>query len=438
MTVPSADAATGALRVAAVADADSFVKWAAALITSVPSAGVRLALVETPLTVSPDQQRAALAGSGFPGHAVTRMRFAGLQRWLRADPPDVLVVAGRGPFARLVMRIVDTVHPRPVTVMGLPGMAIPAQRGAAQYRREADLLVVHSRREQRAFGELSDRLGLGMRLGLATLPYARTTARPRGGTDLVFAAQALVPRDLAERRRMAEILRDAALADPDRRVVVKLRSRRERGEEETHLERAAYPDLLGAVPDNLVVSHEPMSAALSHAQGLVTVSSTAAVEAMAQGVPVIAVDTFGVRKTHLNTVFADSGVLGDAADVVARRFRHPTPEWRDDNYFHDEAEATWWAQVEELVERRRRGDLPARTVPAPRGGALHAAWHRKSVLGAHDRSVSGTVALAVGTPVVRSFLWARRRRGRHGAGTWTDDASDITLAPAPFQDSIRR
>ncbi|MBN9174580.1 MAG: hypothetical protein J0I70_10575, partial [Microbacterium sp.] len=100
MTVPSADAATGALRVAAVADADSFVKWAAALITSVPSAGVRLALVETPMTVSPDQQRAALAGSGFPGHAVTRMRFAGLQRWLRADPPDVLVVAGRGPFAR--------------------------------------------------------------------------------------------------------------------------------------------------------------------------------------------------------------------------------------------------------------------------------------------------------------------------------------------------
>jgi hypothetical protein len=317
-------------------------------------------------------------------------------------------------------------------------MAIPAQRGAAEYRREADLLVVHSRREQRAFADLGARLRLDLRIGLATLPFARPVAPADGGTDLVFAAQALVPRDLEERRRMADILRDAAAADPGRRVVVKLRARRDRGEEETHHERIAYSEILESAPANLVISHMPMRKALAGAQGLVTVSSTAAIEAIALGVPVIAIDAFGVTKTNLNTVFAGSGLLGDADDVVGRRFRHPSREWMDDNYFHDPAESTWWADVEALVERRRRGDLPARTVPAPRGGALHAAWHRRSVLGSYDRTLSGAVALAFGAPTVRVLLWARRVRGRRGAHTWADDASDITLAPAPFQDSIRR
>ena len=60
-------------------------------------------------------------------------------------------------------------------------------------------------------------------------------------------------------------------------------------------------------------------------------------------VPVIALDTFGVSKLHLNTVFVGSGLFGDADDVVARRFRHPDPAWLDENYFHDPAASTWWA-----------------------------------------------------------------------------------------------
>jgi hypothetical protein len=429
---------TDLLRIAAVADADSFVKWAAALMTSVPTAEARMAIVETPLTVSRVQQRAAIAGSSLPPEAVDRIRFDALAAWLRRTRPDVLVVAGRGPFARLVMRVVDTVQPRPVTVAGLPGMAIPAQRGAAQYRREADLLVVHSRREERAFAELAATIGLDLRLGLATLPFARRTERAEGGTDLVFAAQALVPHDGADRRRMVEILRAAALAQPDRRVVVKLRARREAGETETHLERTSYADLLEDMPGNVVVSHEPMRRALAGAEGLVTVSSTAAIEALAMGVPVIALDTFGVEKANLNTVFVGSGLFGDERDVVGRRFRQPARGWMLDNYFHDTADATWWTQVEELVERRRRGDLPARTVPAPRGGALHAAWHRRSVLGVHDRSATGALALAAGTPVVRALLALRRRRGATGDGSWQDPTTDFTLAPAPYRDSVRR
>lgn len=427
---------TGRLRVVAVADADSFVKWAAALLDSVPQADARIALVRTPLTVSADQEQAALDGTRFSAADVTRLPHAALAGWLTRERPDAVVIAGRGPFVRLVMREIDRMHPRPVVVTGLPGISIPAQRAAVTYRRESDLFLVHSHREERAFADLARRLGADLRLGLASLPFATPRPPVRGGTDLVFAAQALVPLTGDDRARVAGILRDAALADPRRRVVVKLRARA--GENETHHERVSYETLLRDRPRNLVFSYQPMRSALASAEGLVTISSTAAIEAVAVGVPVIALDTFGVTKENLNTVFRGSGLFGGADAVIARRFRHPSPGWLTQNYFHDPGEATWWHDVERLVDQRRRGLLPARPQPVRRGGTLRLAWDRKSVLGHDDRSAAGALALAVGMPVRAGILALRRLRGSRGAHSWTDSTSDITVTPALRQEPLLR
>jgi hypothetical protein len=460
---------SGALRVVAIADADSFVKWSASLLGSVSGIRPHLLLVQTPLAASVDQQRTALAGTGMLSDDVTRIGFAQAAAWLEGQRPDVVLLAGRGPFVRLMGRLVDTLSHRPVVVAGLPGMAIPAQRGALEYRRHADLLVVHSHREERAFAELGHRIGVQVPTALATLPFARSRSRmlaadrarvlgadaghPAGtliadrpptpsavrmpATDIVFAAQALVPVGRDERAEIAATLVRAAEADPHRRVVVKLRSRP--GESETHLERDPYLELLPARrPDNLVVSYSSMAAALSTAAGLVTVSSTAAVEAVALGVPVIALDSFGVSKSLLNTVFVGSGLLGGRNEVVAGRFRHPHPAWLRDNYFHPAAESTWWNHVEQLVALRRAGALPAKRVPAARGGALHEAWHRASVLGSKDRTLGGAAALAVGVPATALLAALRRGRASGDGGTWADATTDITLEPNPFHDSIRR
>lgn len=424
------------LRVVAVADADSFVKWAAALLDSVPQADSRIALVRTPLTVSAAQEEAALDGTRFTSADVTRLPHAALAGWLTRERPDVVVIAGRGPLTRLVMREIDRVHPRPVVVTGLPGISIPAQRGAVMYRRESDLFLVHSHREERAFRDLAHRVDADLRFGLASLPFAAPRPQVAGGTDLVFAAQALVPLTTDDRMVVADILRDAALAHPEKRVVVKLRSRA--GENETHYERASYEGLLRDRPSNLVFSYQPMRTALASAEGLVTVSSTAAVEAIALGVPVIALDTFGVKKENLNTVFRGSGMFGSAAAVIARRFRQPAPGWLTQNYFHDPGEATWWDDVERLVSQRRQGLLPARVQPMRTGGALRLAWERKSVLGHEDRSAAGVVALTVGMPVRTALLAARRLRGNRGAHSWADPLTDITVTPALRQEPLLR
>lgn len=423
------------LRVVVIGDADSFVKWAAHLVDKVDDISQHLLLVRTPLTVSDAQKDAAVAGTRFAQHpgSVTRIAFAEVAAWLAQDRPDVVVLAGRAPFVRLLSREIDRLPQRPVVVSGLPGMSVPALRGALEYRRYCDLVVVHSRREVAAYSRLGRAIGVSVPIALATLPFADGAPERPGGTDLVFAAQALVPADRDERRRIAEILRLAAVADPSRRVVIKLRSRP--GEVEAHQERDGYTGLLDHAPENLVFSYAPMSEALSTAEGLVTVSSTAAVEALAAGVPVIALDEFGVRPELLNQAFEGSGLMGGADDVVARRFRHPDPRWAATNYFHDRRESTWWEQTRRLVGLRRRGVLPARTVPRPRGGALHAAWHRKSVLGAEDRSVTGAVAYAVGAPMAAALVAIRRRRGGSFTPVW---AEDFTLAPSPVVEPVSR
>jgi hypothetical protein len=427
---------TDRLRVVAIADADSFVKWAAALLDSIPQADGRLLLVRTPLTVSAAQEEAALDGTRFGPEDVTRLPHGSVAGWLTQERPDVVVIAGRGPLVRLMMREIDSVHPRPVVVTGLPGISIPAQRAAVVYRRESDLFLVHSHREQRAFRELATRLGIDLRIGLANLPFAAPRARATGGTDLVFAAQAIVPLTSADRQVVADILHDAAIAHPARRVVVKLRSRA--GEQETHHARTSYESLLHDRPRNLVFSYQPMRSALATAEGLVTVSSTAAIEAIAAGVPVIALDTFGVSKENLNTVFRGSGLLGGADAVIARRFRHATPRWLAQNYFHDVEDATWWDEVENLVAQRRLGILPARSQPVRAGGPLRVAWDRKSVLGAEDRTLSGAAALAIGMPVRAAILAQRRLRGNRGADSWTDPSTDITVTPALRQEPLLR
>jgi len=394
------------LRIVTLADSDSYVKWGAALLGTLPPDWDReLLVVDSPIVVSDAQLEAALAGSGID--RVSRIALPEVAARLAAEPPDAVLVATPGPIAMVLIRVVAGLAPRPVVVSGLPGISIPVTRKALQYRRQADLVVLHSRREIREFGALAAAKGWDHRFGLATLPFAER--RPARGTDLVFAVQAIVPGERSDRLVVAGMLRDAALADPGRRVVIKVRALA--GENQTHPERDGIPDLidgLGPRPPNLVVSAHPMATALDTAEGLVTVSSTAAIEAIARGIPVIALDMFGVSRSLINPVFVESGLFGGRDAVLARDFRHPQPGWLDDNYFHDADSADWASVLDDLVVARRAGALAARMAQVPPGGRMRAAWDRKQAFGASDHSVGGLLALLVGVPA-RTFVRLRRR-----------------------------
>jgi len=397
------------VKVIAIADSDSYLKWAAAFLGTLPGVTEReLLLIETPVLPSDNQRAAALAVGGVPPEQLVSLPLNSVLGTLRSERPDAVLVALRGPVAAVLIRMIAELPHRPVIVTGLPGISIPATRKALAFRRQADLFVLHSRREIREFTAMSREYGWTHRFALATLPFVeeRTGAV---GTDLVFAAQAVVPSTLDDRMRVLELLIAAARAEPSRRVVIKVRGLA--GERQTHDEQASYPELLEQVADppaNLVISTAPMSAALDEAQGLMTVSSTAAIEAIARGIPVIALDIFGVTGKLINTVFEGSGLFGGEDAVVRREFRHPDPAWLDDNYFHPVEADDVAVQLEALVAARRQGVLPAREPARKAGGKLRLAWDRKRAFGDADRTVSGAVALVVGTPARATVVAARK------------------------------
>lgn len=413
-------------RLLVVADSDSYAKWGAALASRVPDGWAsELVVLRTPVEPSARQLRAALAGSVFAPESVRSLGLDELVRRIEASRPDVVLLSLRGPLVRVVAPLLGGGERRPVLVSGMPGLTIPAEPKAIVYREQVDLIVLHSRREVREFTANAGALGVPMAFGLSTLPFLPEPRASQGADDaappseLVFAAQAKVPAEREERVRMLAALADAARRRPERRVVVKVRARR--GEAQTHAEAFDYAELLedaevrrsiGGVPPNLVVEDGPMGEQLRRAGLLVTVSSTAVLEAIASGVSAVAVDDFGVGPKLINTVFEGSGLFGGVDDVAAWAGRLPDRAWLADNYFHGRDADDWTDGLAGLLERRAAGPFP---LPVRRhnlsGGALRRAFERKRMLGEFDRSALGAVSVLVAIPA----RWVVRRLRRTAA-----------------------
>ena len=405
------------MRVLAVTDSDSYIKWGASVLDRMPRDWVRsLVVIRTPALPSSRQLDAALAGTGFTAENSPLVDLDDLAALVAQERPDVVLLSVRGPVVRVLVRMIVAAGPdRPLIVSGLPGISIPATLLALYYRSQVDLLILHSKREIAEFSALAEELGIQQDFALATLPFLSGLPQSvAGGSDIVFAAQAKVPRTLEDRVQLLGWLVEAARAQADRRVILKLRGTT--GEAQTHSERYPFDVLLQQLddrPENLIVSTGPMSEHLERAAALVTVSSTAAIEAIAEGVPVLAIDDFGVTAKLINLVFEGSGLLGSSRQLVAGEFAQPDPDWRDQNYFHAAEDDNWIAAIEAGVARRLDGPLTLRPqFRATLGGNLRRIWDRKRALGEYDRSLEGYLALAVGLPLRGAVRFSRKVRKR--------------------------
>lgn len=402
-------------RVVGLVDTDSFAKWGAHLLAAAPGHwDLELLTVATPRSASRGQLRSAFRGlddrlAHLAAAPPEPLDVDSVVERLRLDPPDALLVSLIGPVAELVIdEVLRRVPRRPVLLTGLPGISFPAKWKGVFFRARADLFVLHSHREVRAYEELARQSGVQPHFALATLPFARRVPAPagRGAADsapvrdsVVFAAQPSVPAERVDRQRIVGWLVETARRHPEWRVVVKVRAGA--GEHQTHREQDPYPELLPPdAPANLVVESGPMADHLDRAVALVTVSSTAVLEAAARGVPALTLTDFGVGRQLINEVFVGSGLEGDAIDLVDGRFGTVRAEWMHDNHFHPEEENDWATRAEALMALRDVGALVDRPAARrSRGGVLRRAWERKNALGPDDRSALGVVALVIGAPV---------------------------------------
>ncbi|PRZ06552.1 hypothetical protein BCE75_1067 [Isoptericola sp. CG 20/1183] len=371
------------VRVLAVADSDSYLKWAAWSLARLRDDGGTPALepaavvVRSPLAPTPEQSAAAVASTGLPVPPV--LSPGALARLVRARRPDVVLVAATGPVAELVARRVQRATRsgrRPALVTGLPGMALPATQHGTGWRRWADAFVVHGRHEAEPYRTAFARHGAAPLVLLSRLPFLDVPSaptdhapRPDAPHRVVLAAQAKVPTTRDERVRLLDGL--ARLADDGFEVTVKLRART--GERQTHNE--PYPldalwtaehQRLGRSGGEVGFAVGPMSDHLTPGTALLTVSSTAGLESLARGLPTVFLTDFGVGPEQLNEAYVGSGCLAALDEVAAiLRAGGPTPEpgWCEAGYLHRGDELG--PAVRALAERARAGTLEPRTAVVP-------------------------------------------------------------------------
>lgn len=358
------------IRVLAVADSDSYLKWACATLDRLgpaDEAGLdrSAVIVKTPIAPTTSQIAAAVAGSSVVRPAVLPVRD--LAAHIRDNTPDVVLIAATGPVAEVVARAIVAAagKRRPALITGLPGMALPATPEGTGWRRWCDAFVVHSRLEIGAYREAFAAHGVAPEVPLAHLPFLEHMATSLGTEPVkrvVFAAQAKVPDNRPDRVTLLDRL--ARLAEEDFEVMVKLRARK--GERQTHNEAFPYDELwdteherLGHRSDALRFVDGPMAEWLQAGSALMTVSSTAAMESLALDLSTVIIDDFGVTPELLNAPFAGSGCVMHVADAAeAFRAGGPQPDtaWLEDNYLHA-TDSELPATVRELAARREAGTL---------------------------------------------------------------------------------
>lgn len=367
------------VRVLAVVDSESFLKWAVSTLSLVRRDGSdadgRVVVVKGPLEPSPDQVATAMAGTGITEYRVlSRRQLAGL---VARHPPDAVLVGATGPVAELIALTVlrASGEHRPALLSGPPGMALsPASAIGVKWRhRWCDAYVVHSPAEVDLFREAFAREGASPRIVLSRLPFlARTsmgaergapTAPPLPPRRVVFAPQSTVPHLRADRLKLLRGL--AHLHDEGFDVVVKLRTRV--GEQQTHYEALPYETLwrqehtrLGYDIGALRFEAGTLVEWLTPGSALVTVSSTAALESLALGLPTAVLADFGVNEDLANTAYEHSGCLvrlNELPDLLRAGEPRANEQWLAANYLHD-APNELGPVLDDFAARRRGGALP--------------------------------------------------------------------------------
>ncbi|MGP5227861.1 DUF6716 putative glycosyltransferase [Arthrobacter rhombi] len=374
-------------RILAVADSDSYFKFACATLDGLgPGWDRTVVLARTPLLPTAEQRVGAVTGTFLQDAAPTAVvplhRLGPL-----LDSADVVLGAATGPVVQEVFRRAASrqrgTGRSTALVSALPGVAYPATAKAMGFRSLGDLFLTHGRAEARDFGGLLARLGSDQSVLATRLPFLVSTGEPAKDTtpvhSVVFAAQAKFPIHRHEREQVLRALARTQRANPGVEVIVKLRARD--GEPQTHHERHPYDRLWaelsagGAVAgDEVRFATGTMASALRPGTLLVTVSSTAVLEAIDRGLPAVVLTDFGLDRDLYNLVFEGSGLIGSLQDVEELTVLRPDAAWLAEHYFHHPDTVAAEA-LERLARRARAGTLA--TCPEALAGARRMALHHR-------------------------------------------------------------
>jgi hypothetical protein len=341
------------LRVLCLSDSDTRMKWTVAVAKAIESSAVRAPGASATARTGVEVEVASIEDGALPSpRQVEENALVGAHRTVSVDDFDVLLAES---FDVIVVNTVGSrLHlltdglrrrgedeRRPIVITGYAGVVYEKHVEGALWRSSADIVACNSTSDLERFRRLYARLGLdpdvlvgaGYAVSAETDGGSVTPLRSGGISTITFAVQPDVPRTLVERRYLLERLAGYARTHPERSIVVKLRARPD--EATTHHERHHYQAVFERYvvdrPPNLSFEYGMMADVLRRTDLLVTVSSTAAMEAIAAGRRAAIVSDLGVREDLGNHFFAESGLLRSIDELMVDDLPEVDPAWLEAN-----------------------------------------------------------------------------------------------------------
>jgi hypothetical protein len=250
-----------------------------------------------------------------------------------------------------------------VTITGWVGVIIEKIIAGYLDRYAADIVAVNSHSDLATFSAVARNLQLPtdnlLLSGLPLLPGEYRQA-PVGTPikTVMFADQPTVPQTREDRLYLYQRLLAYARTHPERHVVLKPRHRI--GEDTFHRMKFHPEALLSGVrrPPNFSIDYIPISERLADLDLMLTISSTAALEAVGAGIRTAFIADLDVREQLGNHIFLNSGLLRTFDQLERDDIGVPANDWLED-YFFDTQGATPAEQLAdralELTLRNKRG-----------------------------------------------------------------------------------
>ncbi|MFJ4435515.1 DUF6716 putative glycosyltransferase [Streptomyces sp. NPDC088923] len=318
------------LRVAVLADSDTRWKWGA--LTAARVAGCEEPdgfLLRGRATPTARQLREV----GVRAASLREVTANGFVRAMGETEYDVVVLALVGGGVQALVHGLryawQEAAKRPVLVTGYVGVVYEKLADGLLLRHGADVVLANSRDDAERFRAVYEGVGADsasvVECALPFLQGEPATGKTEG--PVVFAVQPSVPERRADRLYLLRRAAQHARLHPGREVLVKLRSRP--GEHTTHIEEQPYQKLARSIelPPNCRLEYGHMGTILDTASLLVTVSSTAALEALHRGVPTAVLTDLGIREALGNHAFLGSGCLTSWDALDAGHLPKADPAW---------------------------------------------------------------------------------------------------------------